>query len=253
MATTHMESVDSTSLEARRRVSAPRCEREAFVVSAAVQTAGVGRRGRAWVSPMGGVWLTAAWPCGQDAAWYGTLPLAVARVVHGLVVDTLGEGSEERVRIKWPNDVLVDGAKVSGVLCERIEIGGGAWMLVGVGINADFDNSALEGLGRSATTLRAVLGSPVDADQLRRMLSERLLTAGAKFESDGGTGVSEAVESRLAWLGHEVVIDDVAGVLVGLDEDGGVRIAGADGRESVVRSGVLRQAAVEIERESGVR
>ncbi len=110
------------------------------VVRADEQGAGRGRGGRAWSSPPGNVYSSIllrpqpSWPTVLN------LPFVTALAIVDAARGFLG-GSDAQVRTKWPNDVLIDGAKVSGVLLEAgpaIRNGGFEWIIIGAGINVGF-------------------------------------------------------------------------------------------------------------------
>ena len=120
-----------------------------FVVTARAQTGGRGRRGTPWASPVGGVWMTAALREDTLTQPYAVLvPLAVREaVIETCPVDP------GRLLVKWPNDLLLDGKKICGTLCERLQT---RTLLVGIGVNADFDVSDLPSpLADTATSLRS--------------------------------------------------------------------------------------------------
>lgn len=124
------------------------------VVVAERQSAGRGRRGRRWVSDTPrGLWFTVAWQAGEGVT--GGLPLRV-----GLGV---AEGIESvvpglRVEVKWPNDLVVDGRKLGGVLCE----GCGTHVLAGVGLNVNHERGDFPAdLREAATSIRIATGRPV--------------------------------------------------------------------------------------------
>lgn len=97
------------------------------------QTAGRGRDGRTWRSPVGGVWLGML--LRPPVAVTGALSLRVGLVLADVVDDLLGPGGA-RARLKWPNDVLVDERKVAGILCEgRWQGDTLQWLGVGIGVN----------------------------------------------------------------------------------------------------------------------
>lgn len=123
--------IDSTSLEAARRAAAG--ERGPLWLRAGVQTAGRGRQGRAWVSPPGNLHATLLIPVGDDPAKAALHSFAACLAVADCL-DAL-TGAAGRVALKWPNDALLDGRKVAGVLLESGLGGAGRWLSIGVGIN----------------------------------------------------------------------------------------------------------------------
>lgn len=133
----YFDSVESTNTIARTRAEAGATD---LVVLAAVQTGGAGRRDRVWHSPRGGVWLSIVTHPTIPADKLGLLTFAAAIAV----VDAAAKAGVE-TRIKWPNDVLdADGKKLAGVLTESgFTDAGNRFSVVGIGVNADIDPSAL--------------------------------------------------------------------------------------------------------------
>ena len=122
----------STNAEAKRAAEAG--EPEGLVIQALRQTAGQGRQGRVWDSPEGNLYasLLLRPHCGIQEAGNYTFVAALA------VYDTVREFLPEAViHLKWPNDVLVEGRKISGILLEAapVEEGRVPWLVIGVGIN----------------------------------------------------------------------------------------------------------------------
>ena len=111
--------------------SLPEARGGGLAVVAARQRFGHGQRGRVWDSPLGGLWLSAAMPWSPVLAGSASLPLAVA-VGLALQLEALGVV----VQLKWPNDLLVGGRKLAGIL-PRLRLRGDQvrWAQVGLGIN----------------------------------------------------------------------------------------------------------------------
>ncbi len=166
------------------------------------------------------------------------LALGVVRAVDGVA-----PGMGSRVRIKWPNDVLVDGQKVCGVVCERA----GDVVVGGVGVNGDFGVGALpEGVHETATTLRDAMGCAVDAGDLTERVVEGVWGAVGVFEAHGVREAERAeVESRLAMRGEAVRIEIgrgevVEGVLAGIGSDGSAMVERDGERIGVSMGEVVR-------------
>jgi len=152
------------STNARARELATRGANDLAVV-AAEQTGGRGRRDRTWASPPGGIWLSILLRPTAPAAHAPVYTLGGAVAVADAVPAAVG------ARIKWPNDVLVGGRKLAGVLTETATTGGELdWVIVGIGLNANVDPADLP--GEDPTSLRAELG-PVDRRQLAQRMIER--------------------------------------------------------------------------------
>lgn len=144
---------------------------EGCVVIAEAQTAGRGRRGKQWLSiPNKGVYLSLLlrprWPAAESPYIAFFAALAAARALEGLNIGA--------VRLKWPNDVLIDGKKIGGVLIEpRINHGLLEFVVVGVGINVLHTREDLKPLGANAATSCLLEKADVTCDEvIIRVLTE---------------------------------------------------------------------------------
>jgi BirA family transcriptional regulator, biotin operon repressor / biotin---[acetyl-CoA-carboxylase] ligase len=231
--------IDSTSGHARALIATGRIGVSPVAFVAGVQTNGVGRFRRAWSSPRGGLWLTLAWPA-QESDLLARLDglglrigVACLRVVRHAFSEFAGD---PRIRLKWPNDVLVQGRKVLGVLTEVVHgppPEARPWILVGVGLNANVQIDQFpESVRSHATTLLHELGREVSLDELEsRLLAELLAALNARGLSRGL--LVEAVEF-LHGLDRDTTVSlpdgtRVTGVLTGLN-DHGMAVLDVDGR-----------------------
>ena len=159
------EELGSTQARARelalQRPGAP----HGTLVVAGVQTGGKGRLGRVWGSPPGGLWMSLVLrpdiSSREAAKITQAAAVGVAKALRGLGVE---------VRIKWPNDLLVDGRKICGILAEASAGRGSFFVILGVGLNANLDPESLDAPRDEATTLRAELGGDTDPLALVRTL-----------------------------------------------------------------------------------
>ncbi len=256
MRTFFFDKVDSTSSQAR--LLAAEHPGQVMLVAARSQTQGRGREGRAWVSPAGGAWFTIVWPCKNEAAAYEPTPLlvglAVLQVVRNSILDAYLQKdmvpSQPELRIKWPNDVLLNGAKLAGVLCER-ELAGseegaqpGGTLFIGVGINADLDPAALgDDLRYPVTSMKAATGLSFDLAILIRYVTQCITEFMNELEQHGLTEARrKEIESNLAWLGKTVALQvehrRVEAKLAGLHSDGSL-ILERDGEKRTFQMGEI--------------
>jgi BirA family biotin operon repressor/biotin-[acetyl-CoA-carboxylase] ligase len=198
---------------------------EGLVILAEEQTAGRGRRGRQWVAPASSSLLMSVllFPPENlaEAGWLTALgAVAVAEVVAAWT------GLD--VRIKWPNDVRVAGRKIAGILVER---GDGAVIGVGLNANASLDDFPEE-LHGTATSLRILLGGPVDRSELARALIRRLDDWYDRGWSLGPDVLNPAWRDRSEHLGRLVQVATPSGSYVGrlvdLDLRRGLTLAKSD-------------------------
>lgn len=214
---------------------------EGTVVVARRQVEGKGRIGKRWESPEGGLYLSVLLRprMAPTEAQKMTLlaGLAVARALRGLGVDA---------RIKWSNDVVIDGKKVCGVLTEMsAEENAVDYIVIGIGINANTDPGELpEEIRDDSAILRDELGGEIDLRELAASLLEEfdelyVGTQDGNFE-EVLTGWKELSET----LGREVLIetrrDRFVGYAVGLSRDGALVVELPDGDFRRVTGGLCR-------------
>jgi BirA family biotin operon repressor/biotin-[acetyl-CoA-carboxylase] ligase len=129
-----LDEIGSTNDEAHRRAAAG--ARGPLWIATRRQTAGKGRSGRAWAEAgIGNVAATLLFMPGCAPARLSELSLVAGVATYDAVVSALAETGAGRVELKWPNDVLIDGAKVSGILIESANHGTDVVSLIGIGIN----------------------------------------------------------------------------------------------------------------------
>jgi BirA family transcriptional regulator, biotin operon repressor / biotin---[acetyl-CoA-carboxylase] ligase len=190
----HLSAVDSTNDHARRLAlaGAP----HGTVVVAEEQTAGRGRQGRVWSAPAGRA-LTLSALVRLPAAALEPLPLTVALAV----CEACEALAPVACRIKWPNDVWIDGRKVAGVLIEGRPLDG--WAVIGVGLNVNTSEDEFpEELGGSAVSLRIAAGRPIDRDEALDALLARLAEWVARVEDPAG--IASAFRERDVLHGERI-------------------------------------------------
>jgi BirA family biotin operon repressor/biotin-[acetyl-CoA-carboxylase] ligase len=214
---TWLGEVDSTNSEAMRRARAG--ERGPLWIVADRQTGGRGRNGRVWRSPPGNLYASLLFEPGcPPGAVHQLSLLAGVAVVDALV--SLAPGLP--VRLKWPNDVLVEGAKIAGILAESLQQGSGSPLAV-VGIGIDLA-AAPEGLERPVTSL-AAHGAAIDPRTAFAALAGALSRTLAQWHcGDAFDAVRAAWLARAGSLGERMTIDrgagPIPGFFAGLDEGG---------------------------------
>lgn len=245
----HFDLVDSTNTQARRLAAQHPGER--VLVTAAEQTAGRGRLGRDWQSPRGGAWLSLAWPMHNAPCTYAAASLvaavAVVRAVSEVVPECAG-----RLQVKWPNDLLLSGRKVAGILCEQA-LGGiaesPATLVVGVGVNVDFDVALFPTeLRHPATTLQRESIRPVMVEQVVNAVAACLVELLTEFEADGlSEELVEELRGRLAYVGTVRSFEQagrvVTGSVMGIDGAGRLVIQNADGEKAFAAGELIAHAA----------
>ncbi|MFP4648299.1 MAG: biotin--[acetyl-CoA-carboxylase] ligase [Halorhodospira sp.] len=206
-------------------------ERGISVVLAEGQRAGRGRLGRSWLSPLGGLYCSLA--CDFDALPEPPVPLALGAAV-ALAVALRARGIE--VMVKWPNDLLIAGHKVGGILTElRGEPQGPCRIVVGVGLNLRPPGGAAH-LGAEPGTLFAADAAQGMRNQLAGDAVLAVASAAARFQAEGvapllaGWEAFDALRGQRLWLacGPRTVI----GTACGIDASGRLRLHTEAGYET---------------------
>ncbi len=206
----HLDETDSTNRVAFERGREGLAAGHAVVAEA--QSAGRGRLGRAFFSPPSQNLYTSILlrPTGSIAD-APTLILGAAIAVAEAVAETLDDA--DRVEIKWPNDVLIDRRKTSGILMESAAEGTRiAFAVLGIGVNLNVDREVFPDEFRAhATSLASALGRPVDRIAFTRRLFERLETQLDRHADGGFDAIRPAFESYFRMAGEPVGVDEIGG------------------------------------------
>jgi BirA family biotin operon repressor/biotin-[acetyl-CoA-carboxylase] ligase len=185
------------------------------VVTADEQTAGRGRQGRSWSAPPGGALLYSA-VLRPLTERHMLLPLAVPLAV----CETAEELSGTDARVKWPNDVWIEGRKAAGVLIEARPQDG--WAVIGIGLNVAIAPEEFPAeLRETATSLGGGATVGAAAEALNRRLAEWAAASPAT--------VVEAFRQRDALAGHRIGWEHGSGTAEGIDERGNLLVRGDDG------------------------
>ncbi len=198
-----------------------------LVVTTEYQSAGRGRRGRRWQSPFGAnLYLSVLYQLSGGFSSLGGLSLAAGVAVGHALAEV---APHLRLSLKWPNDLLVDGAKLGGVLIELAgEMEGQVQVVVGVGINVSMSDHQAGGIDQDWTDLRRACGTPPDRTRLAALVANELLTMLDRFAVDGFAPFMAAFDRLDVCRDRPVVIQTGAGqrggVARGVAEDGALRV-----------------------------
>ena len=210
----HLQTVDSTNTEARRRVDGG--QQAPFWIIADEQTQGQGRLGRTWISKPGNLYATHAFPFPSPSAMASQISFVAALAVHEVATNFI---IETPITLKWPNDCLIAGEKFSGILAFLHS----NTMILGMGLNVAHEP---EDLPYKATCLKTYAPS-ITVAQTFEVLALKL----KKWLQiwDNGTGfhhVHRAWEARCDAIGRPISLDSngtiLHGIFAGLAADGGL-------------------------------
>jgi BirA family transcriptional regulator, biotin operon repressor / biotin---[acetyl-CoA-carboxylase] ligase len=227
--------VASTNDEARRFAEAGASE--GLVVTGEIQTAGRGRQGRAWVSPHGNLYASFLLRPPVKPARAGELGFGVSVAVAETVEEAAVGGA---AKCKWPNDVLVGGKKIAGILLEsrgtpeRLD-----WLIAGIGVNV---SEAPENTPWPATSVAALGGEP-SVERALETLARRLDHWHRRWLAEGFAPVRDAWLARAHALGETLKLkrngDEREGKFVGLDPSGALVLELAGGRRESISFGEI--------------
>jgi len=205
-------------------------------VIAEAQSAGRGRLGRSFFSPpRTNLYVSFVLRPAGSAATLGTLPLAAGVALAETVALELGDAA--RVELKWPNDVLADGKKVSGILLERAGMHAEAALILGIGVNLNVDPASFPPDFRArASSLYALAGRRIARARFAAALFERLEGVLDDHAAGGFAALRPRFDALFRMNGRHVRIGDAAervreGVVLGVGADGSLRLGTYDGEE----------------------
>lgn len=226
------DTIDSTNTEALKQARAG--ADEGLCIVALQQTAGRGRHGRTWISE-------------KDAGLYFSLVLRpkVETRFLPLITFTAGVSVHDTLAavglkpdIKWVNDILVNGKKISGILAETADTDGGLAVVVGIGINLKPSNFPPE-IAETATSIETETGSFINRDELIESLTRSIDRYYNVLHDEAGpeTIVREWRLRSTYFSGKRVRVvlehEAITGTTDGLEENGALRIKTAGGNRIV--------------------
>jgi BirA family biotin operon repressor/biotin-[acetyl-CoA-carboxylase] ligase len=234
--------IDSTNDEARRQAAAG--APEGVVIWADRQESGRGRQGRVWQSPPGNLYCSILLRPDRPAPEVALLSFAAALAVCETLAPLLPHGAAPRC--KWPNDVLIDGRKIAGILLESEAAGATvAWLVVGIGVNLAAHPDATE---TPATSLRA-LGVAAAPEPVLSALCRHFLAWYEIWRAEGFAPLRQAWLARAHGRGSEIRVRHAAaelrGRFVDLDVSGALVLENEGGRHNIAAGAIFPAAGSE--------
>ena len=233
--------IDSTNAEALRRAQEMAGPTWVF---AHRQTRGRGRRGRAWADPAGNFAASlllrpASGP--EHAALYSFVAsLALFEACSALT------GTPQRFSLKWPNDVLLDGGKLAGILLESSATArDGLVLVIGIGVNLAHapEGGQLEGGALRPVALAAETGLLMPAEAFLGELAQHFASFDRQFQQAGFAPIRTAWLQRAARLGQVITArtmrDSFTGTFETIDETGNLVLHTAQGRQAIAAADVF--------------
>jgi len=223
------DTIDSTNKEAARR--APLTTTSLWI-RADEQTAGVGRRGRAWSSQHGNFAATLLMPISGDLSSVALYSFVAALALRDALVAVTNE--PDRFTLKWPNDVLMDDGKVAGILLETCGVGP-SHLSIGIGVNLAKapEASKIE----TVSTPPKYLNGIITPDDFLTHLAHFFSLRAKQFETQGFDATRKDWLQDAAKLGQVITArmpnSEITGTFVTVDEGGGVVLQADDTRHVI--------------------
>ncbi len=238
------EKIDSTNVQAKEE--AANGASHGTLLVADMQTAGMGRRGRSWESPAGtnlyfSLILRPDFAPDKASMLTLVMALAVAEGMERVKPDELPDNFP-MPEIKWPNDIVINGKKVCGILTEMsVQEGAIGHVIVGVGINVQKQAFAPQ-LVQTATDMETQWGLKAPREELLAHIMAAFEAYYKRFEEKGNLAeLREIYNKRLVNLGREVQVLDpqgeYAGIATGINDMGELGVKLADGQMTYVYAG----------------
>src|SRR5271157_5508020 len=212
---------------------------EGTVTLAKMQTAAHGRKGKSWTSPAGGLWLSIILRPKNKASELAKLTFTASLAV----AEVLREQYDLRAETKWPNDVLVNGRKICGVLAEMNTTNEQVNNVVlGVGINVNFQRSILpKSFRANATSIESELGRKIILQDLFAALMGKMEDTYQMFLNEGPAHLLKRWKTFAGFLGKTIIViegnETFRGRALDVDEDGALILALEDGTKKRMYAG----------------
>ena len=214
------QTIDSTNTALLER--AAKQPIDGNVLTAEAQTAGRGRRGREWLSPFGrNLAVSIGFRSQQPPARLGALSLVVGLAVRQALLDAGVEG----VELKWPNDVLLQGRKLGGILIELVRATVPVEVVIGIGVNIGGRATIAARVDQSVADVAEQIARPVRNELLARLLNH-VVASCQRFEGVGFGPFRKAWQDAHRYQGTNVVVtkagsaDATAGTVLGVTAGG---------------------------------
>ena len=229
----HIQTIPETgSTNADMLVSAAQGSAEGLWLRAERQTSGKGRMGRTWASPVGNLYASGLVRLKPSDPPAPTLAIVAAVALESHLRRT---APDVAFQIKWPNDILVVGAKISGILLER----GGDAVVIGIGVNLASHPDLSD---RKTTSLAALTGEMFDPNLFLVGLADRFAQILNKWRIDGLRPILAQWAARAHPPGTSLSVSlpdgkRIEGLFDGLTDDAALRLRLGDGEVRIIHAG----------------
>lgn len=208
-------------------------------VTALEQTSGRGRFSRKWLSPKGDIYATLFFTIPKGSAY---LP-NIGQILAYSCASVLREKGFQ-AQIKWPNDILIEGKKVAGILCETTPLNERIGIVLGIGININMGNELLKTIDQPATSLAQLSQKTWDLEQILTPLLHKFINDLTVLQQKGFAPFQPAFQKLLFYKGKEIVCSDgvkkLKGICRGITKDGKLELLLPSGKSTLLTAGEVK-------------
>ncbi len=235
----HFDTIDSTNSWAKKNAETLD-PLHLTCITALEQTAGRGRFSRRWVSDPGQ---------NITATLFFCLPKESPVIINlgqilSLSCSTVLKKKGFSPQIKWPNDLLISGKKVAGILCETASLNKNLGIALGIGINVNMTQDLLATIDQPATSLSQLSGQTWTLEQILDPLLKQFLSDLEKLEKEGFSPFLKEYESLLAFRGKQISCTDglktVEGICHSINKEGRLNVQLANGKLTTLSAGEVK-------------
>lgn len=234
----HFDTIDSTNAWAKKN-AATLDPNQLTCVTALEQTAGRGRFFRKWLSPKGqNIYATLFFCLPRECPYL----INLGQILSLSSIAVLKKKGFSP-RIKWPNDILLDGKKVAGILCETVFFEDRIAVILGIGINVNMSKELLETIDQPATSLAQLSGQTWTLEQILNPILKEFLKDLDVLLTEGFKPFRSDYEALLAYKGETIVYNDglkkIKGICHFIHPDGRLNLLLPDGQVITLTAGEL--------------
>ena len=225
--------VDSTNSYALRNLSSLD---DKTIIIAETQTTGRGRFERKWISDVpNNVYLSMVLkPNGENIPYSNITQYAC------VILTRVFEKYKVSSGIKWPNDILVDNKKISGILSEMSYSGSAVkGFVLGIGVNLNLSEELVNSISQPATALNLLIQNDVDKMEFVNLFLSEFFGHYDEFFGNGFSSVKDEYEQKSVFVGQSIKINDISGIARGVTTDGELVVVDKNNIEHIVLAGDL--------------
>lgn len=234
----HFDTIDSTNSWTKKNASTLD-PNQLTCVTALEQTAGRGRFCRKWISPKGNIYATLYFCLPRNCPYL----INLGQVLSLSCVAVL-KNKGFLPQIKWPNDILLEGKKVAGILCETVSFEDRIGIVLGIGINVNMRQDFLEIIDQPATSLSQLSGHTWTLEQIIEPILKQFINDLELLTSKGFEPFRPFYEELLAFKGEQISCSDgiktIQGICHSINSDGKLNLLLSDGHMKTLSAGELK-------------